>query len=84
MQVHDTLDTVHYAVAMLTLYVLWRGRYNLIGKTSALTFNVAAVLRNWILIFLSSVPASCDHEYPLVPCRSGRPLCLRVHTLSTP
>jgi drug/metabolite transporter (DMT)-like permease len=28
--------------------------YNLIGKTSALTFNVAAVLRNWILIFLSS------------------------------
>jgi hypothetical protein len=35
--------------------VLWHGRYNLIGKTSALTFNVAAVLRNWILIFLSSV-----------------------------
>ena len=48
--------------------MLWHGRYNLIGKTSALTFNVAAVLRNWILIFLSSVKADRPHtvEYPLV------------------
>jgi hypothetical protein len=36
-------------------FPFYGNRYNLIGKTSALTFNVAAVLRNWILIFLSSV-----------------------------
>lgn len=55
----------HYAVAMLTQSVLSHGRYNLIGKTSALTFNVAAVLRNWILIFLSSVLSLAHAASPL-------------------